>query len=433
MAVIKWTIEVGAVRKGMYVCELDRPWEGTPFPLQGFMVETDDQIQFLRDHCTTVAVDRDKTPDDLLRRVPPSGPLTPSAASRVRKPEHDAPPPDTLYQIADQMVHARSVWRDAQDYITEVMNDVRLGSSVGTLQARQLVRRLAGQVVESPNALLWLTTLRERDHYTCQHSVNVCILSLSFGRFLGMGGEELETLGLGALLHDMGKMRVPLEILNCPRRLTAEEFEQMKAHPVLGYTLLKRDKTLPENVLQTALCHHERMSGQGYPNGHKGDAIPAHARLVAVVDVYDAISSKRVYHDGKSPQEALDIIFRMRGNELDAELVEAFIRCVGIYPVGSLVELTTGQVGVVVGFNTRHRLRPTVMLLLDAEHTPMPAPSLLNLASSAWVSGSTAPAIRAVLEPGSYGIDPQQVVNQVTQSSIGGKRPGPGGSHAMCG
>lgn len=213
------------------------------------------------------------------------------------------------------------------------------------------------------------------------------------------------------------------------RRLTAAEFEQMKAHPVLGYALLKRDKELPESVLQTALCHHERMSGQGYPNGHKGDAILAHARLVAVVDVYDAISSKRVYHDGKSPQEALDIIFRMRGHELDAELVEAFIRCVGIFPVGSLVELTTGEVGVVVGFNTRHRLRPTVMLLLDAERTPMPVPSLLNLASSAWGAGRAAPAIRAVLEPESYGIDPQQVVHQVIQ----GSSAGPEGGHEVCG
>ncbi|MCG5525631.1 HD-GYP domain-containing protein [Ectothiorhodospira haloalkaliphila] len=415
MAVIKQELAATSVRKGMYVCELDRPWQGTPFPLQGFWVETDEQIRYLKENCTIVAVDRDKTPDELLQPTPGTRRRTRSAIDRVRKVECDAPPPEALAEIGAQMDRARSVWRDAQHYITEVLEDARLGRSVNTGQVRRVVSHLAEQVVESPNALLWLTHLRERDRYTSLHSINVCILSLSFGRFLGMGRDELEVLGLGALLHDIGKLRVPLEILNCPRRLTAEEFEQMKAHPVLGYALLKRNKDLPEQALQTALCHHERINGAGYPNGHKGDAIPPHARLVAVVDVYDAISSKRVYHDGMTPQDALNIIFRMRGEELDTELVEAFIRCVGIYPVGSLVELTSGEVGVVVGFNARHRLRPTVMLLLDAEHSPMHTPSLLNLASTAWEAGSSAPAIRSVLEPGSHGIDPHQVVQYVTQ------------------
>lgn len=392
------------LRKGMYVCELDRPWLDSPFLTQGFPLRTDRELQTLRELCTYVYVNPERSTVSFRgHRTAPPAPV-PEPVLRL-KPGNLHPPPTDPKTFSEQVVRASRVRHEAHDYILQTLEDVRLGHSINTREARRMVSALANQVVETPSAMIWMTHLKQRDLYTSTHSVNVCILSLTFGRFLGLDKVKLNHVGLGALLHDIGKLRVPLEILNKPSALTHEEFEIMKSHPASGYALVSHDGEIPWPSLDIVLHHHERRDGGGYPDRLTGEQIPFLTRLVSIVDIYDAISSDRAYHDGLSPQETLSRLYDMGGHGLDQKLVETFIRCIGIYPIGTLVELTNGQVALVVGLNENQKLRPVVMLLREADHVTPTERRLINLASEVWHDIPDAPMVRHVLPPGSLNLD----------------------------
>jgi len=265
--------------------------------------------------------------------------------------------------------------------------------------------------MSNADALLWLTQLKNVDEYTTIHSLNVCIMTLAFGRCLGLGRPELNVLGLGALLHDLGKMHVPLEVLNKPGRLTKQEFELIKLHPVTGYKLLESHKNhVPPQALQIVKSHHERNDGGGYTERLDGEIIPRFVKLVSIVDVYDAVTSERVYHKAETPQDAMNLIFKTSPHGFDRAMVEAFIKCIGIYPIGSMVELSTGQVGVLVGHTPGKKLRPMVLVVRDADGQMSKLRKLINLGSPTWDNDPNAPRIMRMLEPGTYGIDPGMVL-----------------------
>jgi HD-GYP domain-containing protein (c-di-GMP phosphodiesterase class II) len=406
----KRQVAVADLRKGMYVCELDRPWLDSPFLLQGFPIRTDRELEVLRQLCTFVYVDTQRSawiPPDL----PPVSERPPTPRLKIQEtPAVLKPPPTEPDRFREDMERAGQVRQFAHDYVLRTLEDVRLGRSIDTKQAREMVTTLANQVVEAPSAMVWMTQLKQRDEYTSQHSVNVCILSLTFGRFLGLEQSVLNTLGLGALLHDVGKLKVPLEILNKPGALRRDEFQIMMSHPEQGHALLARSEDVPAAALDVVLHHHERSDGRGYPHRLTHEQIPFLTKVVSIVDIYDAISSDRIYHDRLSAQEALNRVYRSHG--LDRELVESFIRCIGIYPIGALVELTNGQVAVVVGLNEHQRLRPVVMLLREADHTTPTQRRLINLASDVWRATPEAPAIRQVLLPGDIKIDLRALIRE---------------------
>ena len=217
---------------------------------------------------------------------------------------------------------SRISYDKTSSYIDTALEDVRLGRAVDTQHARMLVAELVDNIVRSPNAVMWLTYLKKRDEYTPIHCVNVCILSISFGRCLALSKVDLTELGLGALLHDLGKMKVPLEILNKPSRLTPEEFELMRQHPTDGYNLARQDDDMPLASLDIIKHHHERKNGQGYPDHFLEFNIPLLTQIAALVDVYDAITSDRCYHDGISPYDALNDIYHWTKNDFNLQLVE---------------------------------------------------------------------------------------------------------------
>lgn len=420
----KRRIAVDDLRKGMYVCELDRPWLESPFPLQGFPIHTDRELEALRRLCTYVYIDTERSdltiPGASDRPMPP-----PAPRPRLQeKPASLKPPPGEPKAFREALSRAAQVRESTHDYVRRTLEDVRLGHSINTREARRVVTALVSQVVEAPSAMVWMTQLKRRDQYTSIHSVNVCILSLTFGRFLGLEGDLLNTLGLGSLLHDVGKLRVPLEILNKPGPLTTEEFQLMMTHPVVGHGLLRDSDDIPPAALDVVLHHHERSDGRGYPDGLRDQEIPFLTKLVSIVDIYDAISSDRAYHDGLSPQEALSRLYDMSGHGLDRELVEAFIRCIGIYPIGSLVELTTGQVAVVVGLNEKQKLRPLVMLVREADHVTPAEPRLINLASDVWQNVPDAPTVRRVLTPGSLNLDLRAMIHEQVKEGRAAARHG---------
>jgi len=272
-------------------------------------------------------------------------------------------------------------------------------------------------ILVKPHAMAWLTHLKNRDEYTMTHSVNVCILALTFGRHMQLPREQLEILGVGALLHDIGKLRVPTEILNKPDRLTRDEFEIMKKHPVEGYDILREDLLMSPQILDIVLHHHERISGQGYPEGMLGDSISGLTKMTSIVDVFDAITSDRCYHDGLSPYIALQNIYRWTDNAFDKNLVEGFMGCMGVYPVGSLVELNQGQIAVVIATTPKTKLRPMLLLLTDKEKHFLKTRRILNLSSQDWEKSTSRLEIKNVIDPKTLGIDIKSILEQESMSA----------------
>jgi len=266
----------------------------------------------------------------------------------------------------EESVQAKRILGEASVMVDGLLQDVRLGKQVDTAKAAPLVKEINASVLRNPGALLSLCRIKEADTYTFQHSVSICALLVSFTNALGMPADLVHEAGLGGLLHDIGKMKIPNEILNKPGKLTEQEFTIMKSHAAFSRDLLSGVPGISDMVIQIAGEHHERMGGGGYPAGIPGEGISQIGRMAAIVDVYDALTSNRVYHKGMEPSEVLKKLLEWSGSHLDGDLVQQFIRTLGIYPVGALVRLSSGRLAVVVE-QSEDLLRPTVRLVFDTK------------------------------------------------------------------
>lgn len=397
------------LKLGMYIVELDRPWLDSPFLFQGFTLSKDEDINELRSLCKYVYVDMALS-DAGLPISPPS--TSPDCVSEKSSQKLQKAPNFSEIEFRKSLTGAYYIYKDARRWVDTMLEDARLGESIDTEKARALVVALADQVITNPDALVWLTHLRNRDEYTATHCINVCILALSFGRDLGLNEQQLHQLGMGALLHDIGKMRVPDEVLNKPGVLTVAELEIMKGHPAHGHAMLVGDHKLDKESLHIVLHHHERLDGKGYPGGLVEMDIPLLTRIASIVDVYDAITSDRCYHDGVAPALALENLFRWSTGNYDVSLLEEFIKCLGIYPIGSVVRLNTDAVGVVVATDEGHRVKPIVLLAIDANGKDYLPRRLVNLGSGVWEKSGQMLSIVEVLAPGSLGIELTTIVQE---------------------
>lgn len=407
---------------GMYISELDHPWIESPFLFQGFQIHDHDVLKEVQSTCKYVYVDTDKTPQEINAQLKTIS--TPAIQKPVQKKKRNPEKNDFTDSVTlkkskfnkasftENLIKARKSRDKTRKYVDEMLADARAGEIINTNKAKQLVAELANNIVENLDASMWLTQLKSRDEYTAIHSLNVCVLSLTFGRALGLAIEELNEIGLGALLHDMGKMRVPLSVLNKPGKLTRDEFEIMKSHPGMGYELVRNDKNLSPEVLSIVRNHHERLNGQGYPDNLTEENITFYTKIVSITDVYDAITSDRVYHDGMTPHDALKSLYEWMPGNYDTELVQEFIRTIGIYPVGSVVELLTGHIGIVVKLNEAHRLKPVVMLIMNRKKEYYPVRKLINLASSVWDKKDHKPGIKRILDPKEFNIDIKKIIDE---------------------
>jgi putative nucleotidyltransferase with HDIG domain len=393
------------IRLGMHVVELDRPWLETPFLFQGFTVRNLEEITQLRRLCDYVLIDDTAPAEHPKRAAPnarssPSEPaLTKSTASRRIVGARDYGPE---LNLEAELEPAKLAYRSALQRVHRLFDDSRSGRLFDSTAARQSVHAVVKSVIRNPSALLWFAQLQKREGYIALHSVNVTVYAVALGRHLGFPEDALTELGLAALLHDVGKLQVPSELLNKAGRLTPEETERVRHHALLGAQALETLIDLPQSVVTVALRHHEALDGSGYPGGSKGDEIDYFSRLVGIVDRYDALTSDRCYRDAVSPQEALKILYKLRDRVLDAELVSQFIRCMGVYPVGTLVELSSGEVGMVIGNNLQRRLRPKVLITLNDSKRPQLPERIVDLAHAR----QETLAVTRALNPHSYGIDP---------------------------
>jgi len=398
---MKKKIEISHLQKGMYVAELDRPWLESPFMFQGFVIDDDEVFKSVNDLCEYVVIDTEKGDD-----IDPSIEHVPSSAIVIDFKTRKRLPTTTTFQ--EELKQARIVHKRARNQIDSMFNDVRMGKNLDVSGAKEVVSGMVDSIVRNPDAQLWLSNLRKRDEYTAIHSLNVCIFALTFARYLGFNTEEMNEIGVGALLHDIGKMRVPLEILNKEGELTKEEREIVREHAQHGFDILQNSPGLPASTIEVVYTHHERKKGTGYPRGLVEAQIHLFSRMVAIVDIYDAITSDRVYHHGMNTLDALKNMFKWRENDLDTELVESFIQCLGIYPIGSLVELNTGEVGIVLSVSQGRKLVPIVMLVCDKDKQVVTPPRILDLSKFTHEKTENKDdviEISKVLEANSYGID----------------------------
>jgi putative nucleotidyltransferase with HDIG domain len=282
-------------------------------------------------------------------------------------------------------------------------DDARMGKNVSTEGVRTVVVELLDTLLANSTASLWLTHLRDRDRHTALHSINCAIFAMIFGRHEGLGREALESLGMGALLHDVGKMKLPRRVLVKAEPLTEEETQQMRAHPEEGYRLLRQSGGLPEEVLTIVRQHHERINGTGYPRGLAGDKVDPQALIVGLVDAYDALTGDWPHSAPISPHVALSRL-RSEGPPLfGRDLIERFIRCMGVYPIGTVVRLNTGATGIVLSHSRSHRLRPVLMMVEDVDGNPYRRRPLVNLAEHGKEGGEPEWTIDEVVDPRHFG------------------------------
>lgn len=391
--------------KGMYVSQLDRPWTETPFLFQGFKVRDAKDIDQLQKYCDFVYIDieRGLCPDPKHDGRPPMAPNIPKAP---------LPKPSMKYEDASSVEKEVELAKAAQAAVTEAvdcfMDDVRSGSKPDYEQLKSTFVRMEESVLRNPDAFMWLRRLKNKDSYAYAHCIDTSMLAIAFGRQLGLPRVQIRSLGLGALLSDVGKMKLPAELLTKQGRLTDEEFELVKTHVEHSVKIMKSLPDVPPTAVTIAATHHERFDGSGYPKGLAGGDIPLHGRMTAIVDCFDAMTSERPYATATSPHEVIQQMYQWRNTAFQDELVEQFIQTLGVYPVGTLVELTTGEVGIVIGQNRVRRLRPKVMLVLDKYKTALDITPIRDLLTEEYNEDGKELNIVKSLEPNAYGIDPSE-------------------------
>lgn len=356
-------VPVGKLRVGMFVSKLDRDWLDTPFLLQGFHIEEEDDIDIVAEYCEFVWVDDDKSID---RGNPFSSNI--GTASQARSSYSVE-----AYSVPLDEEHRRifGTFRQARSITKTLLDDIRLGGAIKTDQAKDTVNECVQSVIRHPDALMWMAKMRDENEYTAEHCLNVCILAIAFGRQLGMSEQDLQNLGMCGLLHDVGKMKIPIEILDKPDGLTTKEMRIMMAHTIHGRNLLLSTPGIYSGAIDVAYSHHERIDGLGYPRRLPASSISRFSRIIAIVDAYDAMTADRCYQSAKTSTEAIKIIYQERGRHFDDKLALKFLQTVGLYPPGSIVELYSGEVGIVLETNLRYRHLPKVILLRDAEKRPL--------------------------------------------------------------
>ncbi len=368
-------IPTRSAQLGMYIQSMEGPWLAHPFWKTKFVLnESADLDALLRSKVSAVWIDVSKG-GDVAFAVEPAAQVVAGAAGAV--PAAAVPVRAATVPMASELSRAAQVINGSRQKVISLFSEVRMGRAVDLEQCLPVVEDVAESVSRNASALISLARLKTQDDYTYMHSVAVCALMVSLARQLGMDEAATREAGLAGLLHDVGKMLVPSAVLNKPGRLTDEEFAVIKHHPQRGYDLLKNGDAAPLSALDVCLHHHEKMDGSGYPGKLKGEEISLLARMGAVCDVYDAITSNRAYKSAWDPAVSLQRMAQWAGH-FDTAVFQAFVKSLGIYPVGSLVRLESGRMAVVAEPGSG-LLTPIVRIFYSTK-SKMPVPvELLDL------------------------------------------------------
>lgn len=371
----------------MYVHDFNCSWLDHPFARNQMMISSAEQLQKVRESgIRSLYIDTDKGAD--VQAAPSREEADVSLEKEIIDMAARASVAPIHVPLADEVKRATQIKADAQNVVREVMQDVRLGRAIQIGQVENVVQNITESILRNPGALIGLLKIKTKDDYTFLHSVGVCTLLVAFCRSLNIDEETTRQAGLGGLLHDVGKSQVPDDVLNKPGRLTDEEFHIIRQHPQIGHEILLKEPTIGPIPLDITLRHHERVDGSGYPGKLAGDDISQLAKMAAIVDVYDAITSDRCYHKGMSAADGLRKIYEWSKFHFDPVLVQAFMRCVGIYPVGTLVRLESGRLGVVTRAHETNLLAPTVQVFFSIKSNTYIKPQEVDLAKPFGAGGA---------------------------------------------
>jgi HD-GYP domain-containing protein (c-di-GMP phosphodiesterase class II) len=410
-------LPVTHLKKGLYISRLDRPWVDSPFLFQGFTIEHDDELVQLRELCERVYVEVTVAEADELLNA---GNTTKAVNAECRDPLEelsnnlrahlDRVPVRDPVPLKVELITAKAAYGAARQTVSQIFDRLRRGGGLDVPLLETVVDSMVESVFRNREAMCWLARMKIKDDYLYSHSLATSVWALAFGRHLGLDKETLRSVGTGAMLLDIGKTQLPTELLRKADRLELAEWSQIRGHVKRGLELVQKDPRADHRVKTMVGTHHERMDGSGYPNKFKGDAIPLVGRIAGIVDCYDAMTSDRSYAKGKSTYDAVRELKKLGGVWFQPELVELFIQAVGVFPTGTLVELNSGEVGVVIAQNRFRRLRPEIMLILDAQKNIRDEFSAvdLQLCEENNATGNPALWITRGLEPGAYGIDPTE-------------------------
>lgn len=357
-------IKTTQLQIGMYVHDLDCGWLEHPFFRSRFTVTNSAMIDKISaTNIRHLVIDTDEGTDSVEEAVDD---VQATLQENIAAPSGRKANDGKQVSAADEVGNARLIYKEATAVIHRLLEDVRLGKQVELEHIQPVTEKIVNSVFRNKDALLSLTRIKDRDQYTFMHSVSVSGLMASFALDRGMERERIRQVVMGGLLHDVGKMKVPLEILNKPGQLTDEEFKIMRGHVQLGLDVLSGMPGLTRDAMDVVAMHHERIDGTGYPKGLKGDEISEVGQMSTIIDVYDALTSVRCYKDAWEPSATLKKLLEWSGTLFNKELVSNYIRCLGIYPVGSLVQLKSGLVGIVMEQNEKDLLRPDLRLIYNS-------------------------------------------------------------------
>ena len=403
----KIKLETEKVVKGMYVCELDRPWSETSFLFQGFRVTNDQELEQLIKSCDFVYIDEEKCTVDISANL-----IMLPTSTKVKKSNK----PEPLYNI--QVKHkphqekfeneypvAKDIYRDTVEKMHNTFSELRLGKSLDVLTVKSTVQSMTSSILRNPDALKLMCVLQERDNNAVTHALHVCILTLAFAYYLGLNKDMIQQLGIGAMLHDIGETKLPDGLFWKSEPFTESEKKEVQKHTEYGVEIINDIPGLNPVVYDIVRDHHERLNRTGFPSQAGGDEISYNAMLVSIVDVYDSVT---MGYEGKSViscTDALKSMYDWRNELFQAELVEHFIQCLGIYPIGSVVKLNSGEIGIIVSFDDCSRLAPRVMLLLDKDKNYYPIPRMLDLSQFRETEEKFVYEIKQVVNPDDYDID----------------------------
>ncbi|OGS99443.1 MAG: phosphodiesterase [Gallionellales bacterium RIFCSPLOWO2_12_FULL_59_22] len=374
-------IPVKQLRLGMFIHELCGSWMDHPFWRGAFLLDDPGDLKTLLstglkevwiDDSKGLGVEGGADREEVAAEIDKTLAQADKAITKARHVD-----------IAQEAARAIKVCAKSKQAVTTMFHEARMGKALSSSDALPIVEEISTSVMRNPGALIGLARLKDKDDYTYMHSVAVCALMVSLARTLGLNDEQARQAGLAGLLHDVGKMMVPLSILNKPGKLTDAEFDKMKSHPAEGHKMLLEGIGIGEVALDVCLHHHEKVDGSGYPERLADQQISLYAKMGAVCDVYDAITSNRPYKNGWEPAESLRKMAEWSKGHFDTTIFHAFVKSVGIYPIGSLVRLESGHLGVIVDQTEKSLLTPILMVFFSIQSNCRITPELLDLSKPA--------------------------------------------------
>ncbi|OQW39083.1 MAG: phosphodiesterase [Proteobacteria bacterium SG_bin4] len=375
-------VQANEVRLGMYIHELRGNWLEHPFWRKSFKLDQQKDLdKLLGCSFDEIWIDTDKGLD--VKNLQFDIKINPDFSKSIAESAKPVKKTQLSVSVEEEMDAAKKIHSKAKEAVTSMFTDVRMGKALEIEEATVLVDEINQSMERNPNALLSLARLKTANEYTYLHSVAVCMLMVALGRQMGLQGEQLRQAGVAGLLHDVGKMAVPNEVLEKPGKLTDEEFSIMRSHPRRGWEILKSCYQVQESALDVCLHHHERMDGQGYPEKLSGNQLTLFARMGAVCDVYDAISSERCYKKAWSPSESIHKMASWKDGHFDEKVFHAFVKTIGIYPNGTLVKLKSGRLDVILEQSKKSLTAPIIKVFFSTRANAYIQAEILDLSKGA--------------------------------------------------